>query len=353
MANRNLDQTPAKRGPSKAPRAADAPDSKRRDLLRFMFGASIAGVTMSGDTDEDRVEDQTFVPTNELFNVPDPQETHAEVTEALILKIEAGMRKLAETAIPLIERIEDERTRNQLMAPFELIELNSENPHKNNDRFLADASPLVGGVKWKQEAVHWFSYTADGQANVVAGFKPPTREMMISPDFDPDNICDLLILFHELTHVAYDTTIRYGLQTTEQRDNYLEFHDGSTPKVELVNEIMAYSSEIDMMNLLTHDFLRATIEGGQEIGKVEIDDLMRRLNWPERDRGMFMMLLELAKLYYPMGNRIVNRIVNRNSNFEPEYVKHMAKIHGPEGRGMEVYVYDIEGNRELYDFEGE
>jgi len=285
--------------------------------------AGIATHNFDGDTLDSSADTPALtVPSSPSETAPETQAQASEEsteaqTDALIAKIEKGFQDFGAMMYPRIETdVQDYSLRTELLAPFEVFELNKDNPGKNAPRHNREMT-RNGATTATIANPYYFGYKAapDLPSNVAAGFQPTFRVMELSPDLDPDNLLDMLIVYHELRHSSQDAMTRQSIVSRNGYENYLNFYTagpGEKQRVKLIEESSAYACELEVLNILLNGRLKAFAMSNES---PNVDTVLTILNARENQRETVEALLNLAKYYYPEGtsngilpHRFIDRI---------------------------------------------
>lgn len=211
-----------------------------------------------------------------------------------------------------------------LEAPFEVLRINQGNPQRNYHRFReAQTRGLVNIAN-----PHFFFYDEGAlPSGTCAGFGPASRTMIVARDIDPANLRDMLVFYHELKHAALDGNIRTAIQSQQQYERYMAFHTGrrgEKPRSDITQELLAYGSELEVMDLLFDGALRA--------GRFpSAPAALRALNARDNQRGDVELLLDLARLYFPHG-------MHKNMPFPQGLTNKVQREY--QARGYDVCILD-------------
>lgn len=147
--------------------------------------------------------------------------------------------------------------------PLELAEINLQNPDRNSytlKRKDLEARGILGASSAYVDNPNFFSFgLLKNQPGIVAGYEPPTKTFYMNPAYDPNNLLDNLVAFHELIHVAQDTQDRQEIPA----QNYLAFFEDArkrkVTKVLALYEATAYMEELFALDLLTDGRFKADV----------------------------------------------------------------------------------------------
>jgi len=216
--------------------------------LRARYGFLLSSLYGTGDHDLD-------FPPEELLR-------RAEVTDAVIQRIEAGVENLE-----AIIRKSDPDIPAHIFSPINRIKRNANSPLRNKYRLKL----AVQEGKLSQYSIpqHGFYYALHGETrkNSAATFRAYDRTMFTPEGFDPDNQYDLLIACHETVHVSIDDAQRNQIKTVSDARRYLEdleffAESPGKPKRMLLNEELGpYARELQIANLA----LGGALESGLDI----------------------------------------------------------------------------------------
>ena len=182
--------------------------------------------------------------TRSIQYMPVSEERVQEVDQ-LIERAESGMtafRELIEVKIRELNYQQDQWLLDHISGPFEVMEHNKSNPHRNLHRFMK----ANAGKKEKRFASnqYFFYDIMENTDGLAAGFLPARRTMELSPTIDPNNYMDMLVVSHETKHAAHDGNIRATLSTKERFDKYVDFMTGKEDerhRMDLAQDLICYS----------------------------------------------------------------------------------------------------------------
>lgn len=191
-------------------------------------------------------------------------------TAELIKKLESSFKSHSGKILPLIDmHITDKELKSKFIAPFKIIKANKDNPYKN-----FETSKTVSDNDQKANLDYFFYGKRDHyQANqIVKGdlkgtFIPKMRLMLIDSSFNAQSVMDFSTAYHESVHVKQDNKARQNLREKAQNadpsyqkdyDNYVKlFYQDDVPQVFLPNEMEAFASQIELLNLAFNNQIKA------------------------------------------------------------------------------------------------
>ncbi len=224
----------------------------------------------------------------------DKREADILRTDEMIKKIETGFARWKSIVLLGIEnQIQDPSMKEQLTNPFLLMEINSGNSQKNYLRGEDGRMTLPNP--------NYFFFRFRDIDSYEAEFSPVERTISVPPGFDPENILDFLVLYHELSHVAQDNGERKTIQSEAQYSEYLRFYEvkpPDEPNVILNYELSAYGLEIELLNLLLDGELKRKIARDEAL---DAFDIAQRLKVRKDQEPLLDLILSLAISYYPEG----------------------------------------------------
>ena len=253
-----------------------------------------------------------------------------EQMDQLIAGVEEGFLEWGKNIRVLVKEnggLPKGATAEHFYGPFETMELNVENPIKNPvtlKRLHANDHEV------KMEDVNFFSYGTLDQMDrridrsaFIALFDPARRSLHLDTNIDSHNPTDMLVIYHEIIHAVQDANIRGGIRSKEEFDKYaasLAVKPGGRMRLNIITEIDAYGSELELANILMKGTLRN--------GTATMDDMMRTLR-PRPDHVQTVkMLHELASVYFPHGIS--------NGTYSPLFVELISTMY--KDRGYDVYL---------------
>lgn len=236
--------------------------------------------------------------------VPKSSVNEAEVrTDKLIVRAEKGADNLGKRLRDKFKEIPNTLNTEKLFMPFDLVDINKGNPNRNSPRFHRKAAE-AGTGSVKQDNINYFGYQSGGRElkGLAAAYSPPTREMVLAPDFDEDNLLDNLVLYHELRHVTQDTSVRHSISSQAEFQQYVAFYtrkSGNKRRVFVLDEASAYMYEIEALNLLLDGALKEAAKKGVQL---DVQQVRAQLNASKNQTGLLNMILEMGYAYYNSGS---------------------------------------------------
>jgi hypothetical protein len=215
--------------------------------------------------------------------------------DTLIQRVEASVikfgnvlkRKALFKKLPL-------RLQYQLDIPRQLLLVNKGNQYRNvllfKRRYAKHLSIRHANINY-----FYFGFLEGVNSDLAGGFQPRTRRLHMSSDFNPANILDVLVMFHELLHVSQDTAWRQRLRAKADYMVYQRFY--SRNNIILAHETTAYAYEILALDIYLDGYLRKTIKGG---GRLDLDSIQERLNAKRNgDKATLGLLISFAQRFLP------------------------------------------------------
>lgn len=255
-------------------------------------------------------------------------ESVSEQIADAIEKIEVGMSNLERLTAEGRQQLGDFAVQ-QLNSPFEVVKMNAQNRFKNDAEFLEAMEKQGNRNMYRVENPYHFRYHVDKKMQgMSAGFLPLHRVMSVSDDIDPNNLLDMLVVYHELSHALSDANTRQQLRSKEEFDAYMSFYTSGPnqqKRMILNEEATAYAREIEMLNILLKGKLKESVTTGKALS---IDDIQKVLNCKSMQHGTIEMLITLANAYYPEGMS--------TGNFTKKFMDMIAAMY--RSQGYEVYV---------------
>lgn len=251
-----------------------------RIALRARYGFLLGSLLGTGDPDLD-------VDDTEL-------QSRAERMDRVIEKLENGIGKLEARMKQHVDPLP-----SHLAAPIDRIKNNKNNPLKNKYRLKLAVKEGRFSSYELPSGSFFYSLCGDERKHLAASFRPFDRTMFLSEDFDPENMLDLLIAFHENVHVGIDDAKRSNICTVDDAKRYLEilefFSNTSGKRRMLINEeVPPYANELQAANIA----LGGMLDNPQLVTE---NDLMEEMNAREDQRISVSLLLRLAKSFFPDG----------------------------------------------------
>jgi hypothetical protein len=194
-----------------------------------------------------------------------------------IERIEIAFTKFGEKLFEKLKNSPDrERLEKWFRVPFEYMKMNKRTNRARNILTFKRERNLKGKnfVFNHKMSKYFYAFKDKDYDDAAASFDPPARRMDLSDGFEPENEADLLVLFHELLHVHYDSQLRASINTEEgwRRYRSLYFYDPKKekPKLNIIDEGGAVALELEAMNVLLDGELKRAIQNGEPINKREI-----------------------------------------------------------------------------------
>ncbi len=167
--------------------------------------------------------------------------------DALIEKANEGMDRLLKLVGVAIEEIDDPILQRKLMLPFAIMDYNREhNPNTNGPRWLATNPTSVEDGRFFA-----FDELPGGLKDVAAAaYNLASKTLALNPNFDPNNLLHLLVLYHELVHAVQDYEYREKHGGKAALNNYFIFNQEGGVKMILPTEAEAHALEAVIFKLL-------------------------------------------------------------------------------------------------------
>lgn len=197
-----------------------------------------------------------------------------------------------------------------LVVPLDVYRINRANPFRNKYKLLLkdlaergqQALTTEGGIRI-DDLAYFSAGLLEGKANLAAGFEPATRSINLGEGFSPDNLLDILILYHELEHAHQDTLVRSSLDTREKANIYYNFYTiAPRQRQRIVGafEQEAYLKEAMVLDALTDGQLKKDVTSG----RVDVDQYMQRLKARPDQRELLEVVLNGAKVAFTSGTTL-------------------------------------------------
>lgn len=218
--------------------------------------------------------------------------------------------------------------RRSLEYPLEIAEINLQNTKRNVYTFKRQDLEARRSRKTSYAQLSdpnfFFFGLLENEAGSLAAFEPPTKTFYIGSAYNPDNVLDNLIAFHELVHIAQDNLDRQELPSDRYRAFFEEAQRRKVIKAVALYEATAYMEEVYALDLLTDgQFKRDVLSGVISLPKYRA--LLRTC--PEQDS----VIVFLGNLGY--------QVFSGRSNWEvidAKFVDYVKNIY----RQNRVEVYD-------------
>ena len=228
-------------------------------------------------------------------------ENKEEKTQELINKAENGFQKFSEIALPLIDQASSEQLWKMLKVPFQVMQINKWNQDRNLEIFKEKMKSMENGSIYKLKNPNFYYYSVMENSIHSSWFEAITRILYLSEKLDPDNLLDLLVLYHEIYHASQDAATRSRINSKEQFQKYVDFHTvkkDEKPRIIINFELTAYAVEIELLNLLLDGKLKKSIIYKRQI---DIEQIAKKLNAQDDQHKMIQSIVSFAKRYYPLG----------------------------------------------------
>jgi hypothetical protein len=255
-----------------------------------------------------------------------------EKMERIILGVETGMARMR-------AMLEEQMRSHQgpslgaLFVPFSLVDRNRSNPFKNFPRHWLDmhegrtsASYSIGYGQYSYDIVP--ERFAREREDVFGHYDAQHNLVRMPEGFDPSCLFELILLYHEILHVAQSHALRARMGD----EAYSRFRDGSK-KILLPHEVEAYAVQFEMMDRLLGGWPRAGAAEGDSPKRLE--RLMAQTNGKEKHRWLAANMLQAMRVFYPYGWR--------DDCYPPcnrEFHDALKRSYAREGK---LYIYDAQG----------
>lgn len=324
----------------------------RREALK-RFGLWVAGtlVTVGGGVALWQLSSRGNGSTDQPGIVPMSSETRRlyedyqrnETKLAQVLeRTDVGINWLRNNLTPRLEAYPESDIAS-LLAPIDIYDANKANPNRNKYLFLkrdletrGDAA-LKTGIQTPLQDIRHFLFQLLGDVPLAAGFSPPDKTVSLNKQFDPNNLFDVLVLYHELEHVRQDTEVRKRLTTAQSFDSYMRFYTlgrGEKPRIIGAWEQEAYLKEIFILNAL----MDGRVKTDAVRNSFDVNEYLKALRAPAERRGSVELLLDIAKTIYNSGSSL--------TNLAPTYADTINNYYRRD-RGSDIYRLNPEGKLEL------
>lgn len=324
----------------------------RREALKrlglWLAGASVTvggGLTLwqvssrgNGSTDQPGIAPMSSE-TRGLYG--DYQRNETKLAQVLE-RTDVGINWLRDNLTPRLEAY-SETDIASLLAPIDIYDANKANPNRNKYLFLkrdletrGDVA-LEAGIQTPLQDVRHFLFQLLGDLPLAAGFSPPDKTVSLNKQFDPNNLFDVLVLYHELEHVRQDTEVRRRLTTEQSFGSYMRFYTlGRDEKPRIIGawEQEAYLKEIFVMNAL----MDGRVKTDAARNTFDVNEYLKALRAPAERRASVELLLSIAKTIYNSGSSL--------TNFAPAYADTINNYYRRD-RGSDIYRLNPEGKLEL------
>lgn len=219
--------------------------------------------------------------------------------EPIITRFEKGFQRFSGLVSDKLATANFSAAEKRALAiPFELAEINRRNPDRNVYTFKRrdlEARRTLTSVTVPLNNPNYFFFGFEpAGSGAVGSFGPTTKTFNISAAYNPDNVLDNLIAFHELVHVAQDNMDRSELPSDKYMAFFADAEKRRKLKVVGLYEATAYAEEIALLNLLTDGQFKNEVLG-REINLPKYRLLLR--SRPEQD-GVIAFLGQLAYQFY-------------------------------------------------------
>lgn len=162
-----------------------------------------------------------------------------------------------------------------LLSPIVFYNANKDNPDRNQSEVLLDGLKKRGAIAIVQPQVpipanesyfYISSYRGEGGVHTFpAAFMILTQTMEINQDFDPNNLWDDLIAYHESDHAKQAALFRKSARTAGREAHYLQDLSKLSHNsiVGFYSEADAYLKQIAMLNIISSGQLMADLQNPQ------------------------------------------------------------------------------------------
>ncbi len=230
------------------------------------------------------------------------QQKRIDKIDQLIYSAEQSMASLEEALNAKIKTVKDPQVVKLLETPFNVMNDNKNNPHKNVAR-LEKMMWSKGISVYNQDPSHFnYSYRASKQSSSVASAFSITSRTLITPDIDEGNYIKLLYLYHELMHARQDELLKERLSKIDKTEEYLGFiemlHKKGVMYAEPKFESEAFTAQIEVANLLLDGMLKEVSTKKIYPNDPEFVAISKKLGASKEDMQMVQGLIIPAFYYY-------------------------------------------------------
>lgn len=261
------------------------------------------------------------------------------LVDQLMQKVEKGMVNLDNATREERKKL-DPHQQEEIKSPFEVMKMNTENPNRNAPRMRKEK--MAAGQKgFTMGNTYFLGYDVAKTDGYAAAFSPMERTMHLGENIDPNNLLDMLVVYHELRHSVQDANVRKEIKSQSELDQYTKFHTDHTASMGnlvLNDEASAYAYEIEMLNMLLKGALKENISSGKGMN---IETIRKTLNSRPDQDAMIDMMIQLAGTYYPEGLS--------SGNLPRKFMNIIAKSYA--ARGFQVLIPWSSGELRLYKIE--
>jgi len=257
---------------------------------------------------------------------------------SVLERVDQAFVSLEETLHGKLQSISEE-DRAALMAPIETYKVNKKNIQRNKYSILiSDLEARGEGSLRSPTELHitdlnyFFIQLIEDKTNVAAAFAPISRTVHLNGRFDPNNLLDALVVYHEIEHARQDAQVRMGLDTPQRKLEYNSFYTtgpGQRGRIIGAFEQEAYLKEVMVLDLLTDGRLREDAYKG----KLDIDFYQQRLNVQQDQREILRFVLDGARIVYTSDTSL--------KSYAPSFVNFMNQQY--KNRDFEIYA--VNNNR--------
>ncbi|ALM09724.1 MAG TPA: hypothetical protein DEB30_00855 [Candidatus Peribacter riflensis] len=261
--------------------------------------------------------------------------THAEAQsmDAIIMGVEKGMDRLHSL---LEERMQSDTgyVPGGMSVPFSLVDHNRSNHYKNFPKTWLDmhegrssSSYRIGHGQFGYDLVP--ERFAQERNDVFGQYDARHNIIRMPEGFDPSCLFDLVLLYHELCHVAQNHSLRQRMGD----DEYVRFYGCGEKRVLLPMEIEAYALQFEMMDRVLGGWLRSGAADGNSPQR--LDALMTQMNGKEKHRWLAGNMLDGMRAFFPHGWRD-----DRSPPASSAFSRSVQRSYSNEGR---LYTLDAQG----------
>lgn len=228
----------------------------------------------------------------------DAPEKRVEKVDSLI----AGVEKESEALKKIIasKKNLNPNLKKMMLETLEIVKINRGNMQRNYAKLLVDITK--DGRMSVKNPNYFFYDTLTDLGNECAVYSPPKKTIGLKPEFNPTNRVDMVIFFHEMQHVIQDNRVRYNLKSKEEFDKYMAFFTARSTSGEraaiLDDEVIAYALEIELINLLSDEYLKNQVAAGKPI---DMDELGKKLGVTSEQAQQLNTVIAAVDVYYPQG----------------------------------------------------
>jgi hypothetical protein len=214
----------------------------------------------------------------------------------------AGIEKESDKLRKIVESKKniDPNLKKMMLGTFEIVKINRDNRQRNYAGLLV---AVKQDRMMKVDNPNYFFYDLlTSVENECAVYEPPKKTIGIWSDFDPTSKADMAVFFHEMQHVVQDNRTRVQLRSQQEFDEYMAFFNARSSSgehvVHLADEATAYALELELINLLSGDYLKNQVISGKAI---DLEEVAKKLGTTPERVEMIKTVIAAAHLFYPKG----------------------------------------------------